>query len=65
MTRALPDQPAPPEHSTDSTGVRTGNDDLLEPAAWTPWTGPTERAPLPIYPQPGDLPPPPVSRGGS
>lgn len=47
----LPDTPAAPEHSTDSTGVITGNDDLV-PAAWTPWGGPKERAPLPVYPDP-------------
>lgn len=47
----LPDTPAAPEHSTDSTGVITGNDDLV-PAAWTPWGGPNERPPLPVYPNP-------------
>ena len=64
MSRPLPDVPALPEHSTDSTGVLTGNHDLSGVPEWRPWPGPSERAPLPVYPQPIDLPPPPVNRGG-
>lgn len=51
----LPDTPAQPEHSTDSTGVITGNGDLGA-AEWTGRTAPDERAPLPIYPQPSIRP---------
>lgn len=51
----LPDTPAAPEHSTDSTGVITGNGDLGA-AEWTGRTAPDERAPLPIYPQPSIRP---------
>lgn len=49
----LSDAPALPEYSTDSTGVLTGNNDLAGVPEWRPWPGPAERAPLPIYPQPG------------
>lgn len=48
----LPDTPAAPEHSTDSTGVVTGNEDIAEPQAWKRWDGPSERPPLPVYPDP-------------
>ena len=45
----LPETPAAPEHSTDSTGVITGNGDISSPE-WTGRTEPEEGAPLPIYP---------------
>ena len=48
----LPETPAAPEHSTDSTGVITGNDDIATPDGWRQWDGPQERAPLPVYPNP-------------
>lgn len=49
----LPDTPAAPEHSTDSTGVQKGNDDIAQPADWQPWQGPRERTDSPVYPQRG------------
>ena len=42
----LPIRPALPEHSTDCTGVITGNADLGTPE-WSPPQGEPERAPLP------------------
>lgn len=45
--RDLPHAPAQPEHSTDSTGVLTGNTDLSGVPEWRPWGGPTERPTLP------------------
>lgn len=45
--RALPDVPAQPEHSTDATGVQTGNSDLSGVPEWRPWAGPAERPTLP------------------
>lgn len=48
-----------PDLSTvDCTGITTGNEDLAESLQWKPPAA-QERAPLPIYPQPDDLPPPP------
>lgn len=58
----LPESPADPAAAIDSTGVQIGNSDLEDLPAWQPPTHVPERAPLPIYPQPTDLPPPPVSR---
>lgn len=43
----LPTSPALPEHSTDATGVVTGNADIAQPDDWKPWSGPKESAPLP------------------
>lgn len=59
---ALPDVPAQPESAIDLTGIDTGNRDLERVPEWQPPTTVRERAPLPIYPQPTDLPPPPCSR---
>lgn len=36
--------------------IQRGNADLADPPAWSPWTGPKEYAPYPIYPQPSDSP---------
>ena len=46
-SREIPAAPALPEHSTDATGVLTGNTDLADDGTWTPWPGPSERPPLP------------------
>lgn len=43
----LPDAPALPEHSTDATGVVTGNADLGDSCQWAPTRGAPDRAPLP------------------
>lgn len=43
----LPDAPALPEHSTDATGVVTGNADIADSSRWQPPQGAPERAPLP------------------
>lgn len=55
----LPDVPADPAAAVDITGVEIGNRDLERVPEWEPPTHVRERAPLPIYPQPFDLPPPP------
>ena len=44
---ALPRRPALPEHSTDSTGVQTGNADIADSSQWQPPTGEPERPTLP------------------
>lgn len=48
----------PTGESTDCTGVQLGNADV-DHGTWTGTPTP-ERAPLPVYPQPGDLPPQPM-----
>lgn len=58
----LPEVPAEPAAAIDVTGVEIGNRDLEDVPEWEPPTTVRERAPLPIYPQPTDLPPPPGSR---
>lgn len=45
--RELPDAPPLPEHSTDATGVITGNADIADGSQWQPSGNAPERAPLP------------------
>jgi len=61
-TPRLPEIPAQPASAIDLTDIDTGNRDLERVPEWQPPTTVRERAPLPIYPQPADLPPPPCSR---
>jgi len=51
MQQGLPPLPAPDT-------IQRGNEGI-DPGTWTGWTGPKDFAPLPQYPQPGDLPPTP------
>jgi len=39
-----------------------GNADLVGSGTWTGWDAPRDFAPLPIYPQPSDLPQPFIAR---
>lgn len=45
--RPFTDTPPMPEHSTDSTGVITGNEDLGDSSRWDPPQGEPERPVLP------------------
>lgn len=54
--RALPAAPALPEHSTDATGVLTGNADLAGSSQWQPPQGEPERPPLPGCEHQANLP---------
>lgn len=54
--------PEPDLSVVGCTGISTGNADLADSLEWSP-SGQQERAPLPIYPQPADLPPPPLAGG--
>ena len=52
--------PIPTGDAVDCTGVRIGNTDIPVPE-WVPTDVRPGTTPLPVYPQPADLPPQPFT----